>query len=509
MAVDPVLASAAIAATTPRPAGDGSNVLAALQAGQTIDAQVLAKLESGAVRLGLLGTLLDIVADMPLVVGEQLTLTVVKPGPEFAVALSRGNGAPPLQIGGGEPAGAAAPSAPTQAAAAAGYHPLPKGPTVSPRPGSASPAADRAVALDLSGAARLAVGQTPPTALAITSPEIIPGPAGTAAVEMASVSRQTQAALAEMVPRAAANQQGRAPLIANAVALMASPAGERLPALVRETLAALIATALDPHGLDGQALRRAIENSGTFQEASLLKSAGVSLAGGAAPQAAPEPKGDAKAAILAVREALRAIVGDHPGPRAAAIPPPLPQKGMPAEGQPTALPSIPDGASPKEAARIVLSAADGALDRVRLLQAASLPDRAPGGADPASRNDRLVEIPIALPSGQNPVLGLTIGRDQRGSDAAHGERPAWRMRLSLDLAETGPIHAMVSLKGALTGVTLWAERPDTADLFRTFLPELRDALTVADLDVDTLDVREGTPPAPPPARAGAFVDLSS
>ena len=45
------------------------------------------------------------------------------------------------------------------------------------------------------------------------------------------------------------------------------------------------------------------------------------------------------------------------------------------------------------------------------------------------------------------------------------------------------------------GVTLWAEKPETAELFRSTLGELRDALTVADLDIDTLDVRDGAPAA--------------
>ena len=107
-----------------------------------------------------------------------------------------------------------------------------------------------------------------------------------------------------------------------------------------------------------------------------------------------------------------------------------------------------------------------------------------------------------------PVLSMAIGRD--GHASAHpGEGPAWRMRLSLDLEASGPIHALVSLRGGRAGVTLWAERTQTAEVFRASLGELRDALTVADLEIDTLDVRDGAPAQANIARAGSFVDLKS
>jgi hypothetical protein len=312
-----------------------------------------------------------------------------------------------------------------------------------------------------------------------------------------------------MIPQAAASQQGRAPLIANAVALMASSAGAQLPAPVRETIAALIATALDPHGLDGLALRHAVEVSGTFQEASLLKAAGAALADRPGGLGAADIRGDAKAVMLALREALQPLAVGQQSASPHQTPPPLPQKGHVGAGQPPASATIGDDATPVEAAKVMLAGTEGALDRLRLLQAASIPDRAPATVEQsAGRADRLVEIPIALPGGQAPIMSLALGRDGRSAGAA-GEAPAWRMRLSLDLPETGPIQAMVALRGERAGVTLWAERPATAELFRSSLDELRDALTLAEIDIDTLDVRDGAPPQQQPARAGSFLDLSS
>ena len=330
-------------------------------------------------------------------------------------------------------------------------------------------------------------------------------------VNPAALSPGARAAVAEMVPRAAVNQQGRSGLIANAVAVLASPAGEHLPPAVRDTLAALIATAVDAHGLDGAKLRQAIERSGTFQEASILKAAGVmpgdarSQAGAYAPDALRQ---DAKGLLANLSAALKVVVGD----KAASPPaldrgstPPLPQRGAGLAGQAPAEAAISDRTPAGEAARTLLTAAEGALNRTRLLQAASLPEAS--SADPGQRPDRLVEVPISLPNRQTPIMGLAIGSDGRAGGRTGEAATAWRMRLSLDLEPSGPIHALVSLRGDQAGVTLWAERAQTADAFRSNLDELRDALIVADLEVDTLDVRDGAPPRATGAPAGTFVDL--
>ena len=105
-------------------------------------------------------------------------------------------------------------------------------------------------------------------------------------------------------------------------------------------------------------------------------------------------------------------------------------------------------------------------------------------------------------------MSLAIGRDGRSAGAA-GEAPAWRMRLSLDLEPTGRSMRSSRSGARQAGVTLWAEKPETADLFRSTLGELRDALTVADLDIDTLDIRDGAPPLANAARAGSFLDRQS
>ena len=363
-------------------------------------------------------------------------------------------------------------------------------------------------------------------------------PAEPAAVQVRpALSPSARQALQAMVPQAVAGQGSRAPLLANAAAILAGPAAALLPRPVRQALAELVAAALDPTELTAPALRRAVATSGTFQEASVLRLAGL-LPQGAPPGDPREtmppgqrlpvtllPPGeaalpdalaegtqalrlDAKTLLLALASALQNPPADTLAqPSQGERPQPLlPRLDAVPAGQPAAAADL----DPREPATGIVQSLAGdtqaALDRVRLLQAASMPDN-PKAPDGPQRFDRLVEIPLALPGGQMPIMSLAVGRD--GKAARSGEPPAWRMRLSLDLPPAGPMHALVSLRGGRAGVTLWAEKSETADQFRAALPELRDALTVVDLDITTLDVFTGAPPGARPARAGKAVDRRS
>ena len=93
------------------------------------------------------------------------------------------------------------------------------------------------------------------------------------------------------------------------------------------------------------------------------------------------------------------------------------------------------------------------------------------------------------------------------SDEAFAEGVA-RVRAAIDLAETGAVEADVRLKGDVVTAGLVAEQPETARMLEEALPMLRDGLTAAGFEVDTLSVRLGKakPDAGPP---GHFVDRST
>ena len=356
------------------------------------------------------------------------------------------------------------------------------------------------------------------------------------------LSLQAREALQEMVPKAVAGQQGRAQLVANAAAVLAGPAAASLPHAVRQALGALVAGALDPTSLTAPALQQAVAESGIFQESVLLRASPISRAdrpptikllpeGADADESRqvttaalvqpsvlpPVPLSDADAAtlrtdaksiLLALHSALQLLNGDDvasPAPVLSRPPPPRPD-AVPS-GQPAAAAQPGIESSAKEAARALQSDAAGALDRVRLLQAASLPDN-PRPVDPAQRFDRMMEIPLMLPSGQMPVMSLAIGRDGKAAKTPE-QVPTWRMRLSLDIAPSGQMHALVALRGSKAAITLWAEKPETAGAFRSGLGELRDALAMVDLDVEALDVQTGVPPGATQGPARKTLDFRS
>jgi len=131
MAVEASLANALNMLRTGQPA----DALAGLRVGQSVDATVLAKLDTGEIRLALLGTLLDIVSPSALEVGEPLRLTVVDRSGQLSVALERLDPRPaPAPLPEAQPAPVRAPGP------AATIRPESAGPALAPSPVTVSTA---------------------------------------------------------------------------------------------------------------------------------------------------------------------------------------------------------------------------------------------------------------------------------------------------------------------------------------------------------------------------------
>ncbi|MBR0872805.1 flagellar hook-length control protein FliK [Bradyrhizobium tropiciagri] len=191
----------------------------------------------------------------------------------------------------------------------------------------------------------------------------------------------------------------------------------------------------------------------------------------------------------------------------AAAPPPF--RGALPAAQPVAEPSIAPGAPLATVTHRLLDNTDAALARQTLLQVASLPDR----ADPARPQlDATVprwnfEIPFLSQQG-TAMAQFEISRDGGGIEVEAAKR-VWRARFTLDVEPAGPVHALVALSGERTSVRMWAERPSTAAQLRASAAELSQALTRAELTPGEIEVRDGTPPQPAPARAGHFLDRAT
>ncbi|MGY3489706.1 hypothetical protein ACVW1C_007589 [Bradyrhizobium sp. USDA 4011] len=200
------------------------------------------------------------------------------------------------------------------------------------------------------------------------------------------------------------------------------------------------------------------------------------------------------------------LPGDVPA-RGSAPPPPF--HGALPSAQAVVEPSIAPGTPLATAAHRLLENTDAALARQTLLQIASLPDRGDGTRP---QLDAMVprwnfEIPFLTQQG-TAMAQFEISRDSGGNEVEAAKR-VWRARFTLDVEQAGPVHALVSLNGERTSVRMWAERPSTAAQLRAGASELSQALTRAELTPGDIEIRDGSPPQPAPARAGHFLDRAS
>ena len=154
------------------------------------------------------------------------------------------------------------------------------------------------------------------------------------------------------------------------------------------------------------------------------------------------------------------------------------------------------------------------------MQMASLPDHPEiRVTDDRAQPMRLaLSIPIATQGHENAptaIMGLMIEHRPPMSEVTpyeaetpeKGEAEAfpWKVRIALDLEETGPVQAEIALRGQSVAVTLWAERPKMADRARAEIGALHEALTGAAFDVFKLEVKDGRPQGKP-MRAAPMLD---
>jgi hypothetical protein len=191
-------------------------------------------------------------------------------------------------------------------------------------------------------------------------------------------------------------------------------------------------------------------------------------------------------------------------------PPPPPYRGSLPVAQPATAATLASASSPADAAQRLLGAADAALARHTLLQAASLPDRP--SADAARVQTQgpqwTFEVPVMTSAGTG-IAQFEISRD--GQAVTADGRAIWRARFSVDVEPMGPVHAQVTLLGNRAAVMLWAERPHSAARLRESSALLADALKQAELEPGDIHCRAGAPTVPRESipAAGRFLDRAS
>lgn len=143
------------------------------------------------------------------------------------------------------------------------------------------------------------------------------------------------------------------------------------------------------------------------------------------------------------------------------------------------------GGAPELAAKLK-GLLEGALHRVQSQQLATLAARDHGA--PAWH----FELPVRLGQ-QYDAVRLTVGREPPRQ--GHDEDVTWTVNLALSPGDLGGMHVRVTLSGIRISSTLWAEHPETAELVRGRLDELRTGLDGAGFDVGRMQCLDGCPPA--------------
>ncbi|MDH2382090.1 flagellar hook-length control protein FliK [Bradyrhizobium sp. CER78] len=501
-----------------------------LEAGSVINAQVLKVLSADLVRIAIASLSIDVQTEVPLQQGQNLQL-----------AVSQSNDGIRLQlVGSGADTGDAVQLSPGAANATAAPQPVAAAPKTALTPlerVTITATAQHAAAVQGSQAplfanlTAVASANLPPKLQAAVAQvlaqqtgldENLSGDAVKAGFRKSGLLME--ATLASGVAPASGNAPDlKAALIVLRQALTSLGAGDAArPASTPPQQPALpsagAAPSLVPSGTPGLEVQEILLPQARVPVAEDLTRGSMSLAGALADALDTGPSSGG--ALNLIQEALHEL--GNPARQGAApremLPgdvtvrsnaPPPPFHGALPSAQAVAEASIAPGAPLATTAHRLLENTDAALARQTLLQVASLPGHGDGTRP---QLDAMVprwnfEIPFLTQQG-TAMAQFEISRDGGGNEVEAAKR-VWRARFTLDVEPAGPVHALVSLNGERTSVRMWAERPSTAAQLRAGASELSQALTRAELLPGDIEIRDGSPPQPAPARAGHFLDRAS
>jgi hypothetical protein len=212
-----------------------------------------------------------------------------------------------------------------------------------------------------------------------------------------------------------------------------------------------------------------------------------------------------------VRPETASSDGDARPVRPVAGNPPPPFRGGAQASQPVAASSVTPDMTVADVGHKLLDEVDGAIARQTLLQTASLPDRTDGTTRGEAAGPRWnFEIPFATPQG-TAVAQFEIAREGKRGEVGEA-KPVWQARFTISIEPVGPVHAQILLAGERASIRLWAERPAAATALRENTSELSRALREAELVPGDILVGEGAPTQTQAAaaiRAGRYLDRAT
>ncbi len=117
-------------------------------------------------------------------------------------------------------------------------------------------------------------------------------------------------------------------------------------------------------------------------------------------------------------------------------------------------------------------------------------------------------IPVYFPGNPQPVQ-LEVTRDGEDTEeGGEGKPRSWTIRFAAEAGPLGMIHAAISQTGDQIGVQLWAERGETAALFKQSARDLQDSLEASNLKLNALKIAEGRPETKAPTAGDAGLGVS-
>ncbi|MBU2955278.1 flagellar hook-length control protein FliK [Marinobacter sp. F3R08] len=279
--------------------------------------------------------------------------------------------------------------------------------------------------------------------------------------------------------------------------LPSSSEARPLPEAARQTIEQLVArlpsgTSLTPgsgsQDTTPQQVRQWLSESGLFAESRLARTPDSQLP-------------DLKLALGRVITALLAQQGSSPEHfnRLTPIATPELMQAPLQFPQPLATPQArAEGEAPSAGQMLRLLA--GMLNRITVNQLHSQVLTTRGGGDaagPAPASALMIDLPWLTPQNEPRLAQVRIEQYVEDKESER-ESPTtataeWRLSLSMDLDEAGPLHFDVALRQQSVSARVWAEKQTTLRQVNQELPALRQSLTELGLDVTDLDCRRGTP----------------
>ncbi len=140
----------------------------------------------------------------------------------------------------------------------------------------------------------------------------------------------------------------------------------------------------------------------------------------------------------------------------------------------------------------------GMLNRITVNQLHSQTLTTRAGAEPgAPVSTQLIELPWLTPQQEPKIAQLRLEQyEHQQEEAGKPKRTSvseWRLTLSIDLDEAGPLHFDISFRYPSVSAQVWAEKQSTLKQVHQELPLLRQSLSDLGLEVADLDCRRGAP----------------